>query len=371
MARELKTAGHCKALPRRLVIAVLALMLPLFFIGGPDWSSGPLEKALWNLGHPVFFGLLVAVAAPRLPLRGVALWLATTAAVLVAGLAIELLQGPSRTLDWRDLGRNLIGAWIALAWCRPAGPAQIRHGLKAFTLLLLVAELMAIGQVGWRQFQLAQQLPVLFDFRHDELAPYWSGQGLGLSDHLAAAGSHSLAIDLDTRPFSGVTLHNLPQDWRGYQALILVLYNPQPEPLALTLRIHDTRHDRGPQVYSDRFNRRLVLAPGRNRKVIPLAEVEQAPAERTMDMARIRRLGLFATALPAPRRVYLLELQLDSGIPQALQAGERQLQGLADAGIELQVHQLVGAGAADIEGGHGLAPLPGLTAEAEAGVDHQ
>lgn len=311
MTKEQKTAAHCKALPRRLVIIVLALMLPLFFIGGPDWSAGPLYKALWNLGHPLFFGLLAALVAPRLTLNTPMLWLTTSAAVLVAGLVIEWLQaGTDRTADWRDLGRNLIGAWVTLAWCRPPGPTLARRALQGVTLLLLAMELLVVAQVGIRQAQLAHQLPALFDFQQKP-GPYWSGQGLSQSDRPAADAGHSLALDLGTGAFSGVMLDNLPADWRDYQTLHLVFHNPEPKPLALTLRIHDLHHDRSPQAYNDRFNRRFTLAAGHNEIVIPLNDIHQAPTGRTMDMARIRRLGLFATALPTPRRVYLLDLRLE------------------------------------------------------------
>lgn len=312
MPKERKKPAYCKALPRRLVIVVLALMLPLFFTGGPDWSAGPLEKSIWNLGHPLFFGLLVFVVAPRLPFKGLLLWLATTGAVLLLGLVIELLQGEvGRTADWRDLGRNLIGAWVALAWCHPPGPTLVRIGLRGATLVLLAVELMVVAQVGVRQIQLANQLPALFDFHHHKLAPYWSGQGLRLSDHLNPEGRHKLILNLGTGSFSGATLHNLPGDWRGYQALRLVFDNPEPRPLTLTLRVHDLEHDRGPQPYHDRFNHQFTLSPGHNELVIPLEYIEQSPSGRPMDMAHIRRLGLFASALEAPRRVYLLELRLE------------------------------------------------------------
>lgn len=308
---ERKTAEYCKAPPRRLVFIALAAMLPLFFVGAPDWSAGPLAKALWNLGHPLFFGLLVIAVAPRLTLSGPLLWLVTTAAVLLLGVTIELLQSlVDRTTDWRDLARNLIGAWLVLAWSHPPGPAPVRIGLRGGVLLLLLVELASIAQVGVRQLQVAQQLPALFDFSHQQLTPYWSGQGLSVSEYMAPGERHSLALELDPRPFSGVSLDNLPRDWRGYQALRMELYNPSPEPLPLTIRIHDLHHDQGPQAYNDRFNRRLTLTSGRNNLVIPLTDIEQAPSGRTMDMAHIRRLGLFASALPRPRRVYLLDLRL-------------------------------------------------------------
>ena len=90
-----------------------------------------------------------------------------------------------------------------------------------------------------------------------------------------------------------------------------MLFNPGQEPLTLTLRINDLAHDRGDNAYGDRFNTRLVLDPGANTFAINLDDVRNAPASRHMDMANVRRLGLFAVRLPAPRTVYLSDLRLN------------------------------------------------------------
>ena len=39
-----------------LALAGVLCLFPLFFVGGPGWSDGPLYQAVWNLGHPIFLG---------------------------------------------------------------------------------------------------------------------------------------------------------------------------------------------------------------------------------------------------------------------------------------------------------------------------
>ncbi len=306
----------CTGRRLQLLAGVTALFIvPFLFIGGPDWSSGPVYKSAWNLGHILLFALLTIAVRPWRWLQGWRLWLAVTGVLLATGLVIELLQyGHNREVDWRDLLRNLIGSWLIIAW-RPLFFSGNRKNagsvlVATLTTLLLVSELGTTAQVAARQFQMNRQLPALYDFQREEPSPFWSGP-LTPSEAHAPEGSKSLKINLGTETYSGVSLHNFPSDWREFTTLSLTLFNPDSRPLSVTVRINDVEHDRGDNAYSDRFNLRLDVEPGVNTFTIPLATIEQAPDQRPMDMSEIRRLGLFATRLPEPRSVYLLALALD------------------------------------------------------------
>ncbi len=300
----------------RLLALVGALVIaPLFFTGGPDWSSGPLHKSVWNLGHIVFFGLLTYAIHPWKRLSGGRLWLATTTVVLIAGLVIEFLQsGLGRQDDWHDVWRNLVGAWLILAFRPVLDPATKLHlrqrMLAAIAAVLVIFELGLTGIVATQQFRISQQLPMLYDFSHTDPTPFWRGN-LTPSDHHGDINGQSLKISLSTRLYSGVTLDNLPVDWRDYEQLTVALFNPDETVLPLTLRVNDVEHERGANIYSDRYNTRLTLEPGFNSFTLNLSDIRNAPRNRTMNMDDIRRLGLFATSLPAPRTLYLLDLRLE------------------------------------------------------------
>lgn len=300
---------------RLLALAGALVIAPLFFTGGPDWSSGPLHKSVWNLGHIVFFGLLTYAIHPWRRLSGWRLWLATTTVVLIAGLVIEFLQsGLGRQDDWHDVWRNLVGAWLVLACyviLNSATYLSVRQQLlAAIAIALVILELGLTGTVAVQQFQVSQQLPMLYDFRHTDPTPFWRGN-LIPSDNHGDINGQSLKISLSTRLYSGVTLDNLPIDWRGYERLTVTLFNPDETALPLTLRVNDVEHERGANAYSDRYNTRLALEPGLNSFTLNLSDIREAPRNRTMNMDNIRRLGLFATSLPAPRTIYLLDLRLE------------------------------------------------------------
>lgn len=297
--------------------ALLLALLPLFFTGGPDWASSPLEKAVWNLGHIAFFWLLITWLSPHLPHRAWQAWGLVTVAVLITGALVEMAQdGLQREGDWHDMLRNLAGAWFALAWQSRAAPHSFGHrrGLtwltRGMTLALVVFELALVARVATQHMLIRQQLPALYDFSCRQPRDYWSGH-VSRASHPARPGNHILRIDLGTEPYSGASLDNLAADWRGYERLELSLLNPSTTPLTMTLRINDRRHDRGDNAFDDRFNQRLHLEPGYNRFTIDLDQVRHAPAGREMEMNDIRRLGLFAVRLPAPRVVYLLDMSLD------------------------------------------------------------
>lgn len=300
---------------RMLAFAGVAGVVPLLFIGGPDWASGPFYRSVWNLGHTGLFAVLTYALKPWQWLTGWRLWLATTGLILLLGILIELLQsGTDRQADWQDILRNLLGVWLVLAWrpvfSRKTGAHAHSWLLPAVTAILLLFELGTTGAVAVRQWQVNHQLPLLYDFRNSNPAPFWSGNPVP-SDRHTSNQSQSLKIELGTETYSGISLNNLPADWRGYDQLIVTLFNPVQEQLTLTLRINDVAHDRGDNAYGDRFNTRLVLAPGSNTFTINLEDVRNAPASRVMDLASVRRLGLFAVRLPAPRTVYLSDLRLD------------------------------------------------------------
>ncbi|MBW0147043.1 succinyl-CoA synthetase subunit beta [Marinobacter sp. CAU 1620] len=235
--------------------------------------------------------------------------------MLVAGALIEAAQSQlGRDADWRDVLRNLTGVWLILAW-QPLIGRPLRHnalmiGVAAATSLLVIVELGATGIVAARQFELSNQLPQLYNFDHEDPSPYWLGD-LEPSPNPVQDDAKSLRIELDTDRYSGASLINLPADWRQYDTLRISLFNPDPTPLPLTLRINDLMHEHGDNAHSDRYNTSFTLAPGPHTLTLALNDVRNAPSDRTMDMSRVHRLTLFAVRLPTPRTVYLLDLRLD------------------------------------------------------------
>jgi hypothetical protein len=90
-----------------------------------------------------------------------------------------------------------------------------------------------------------------------------------------------------------------------YSALAFSIYNPDLKALSLTVSIRDREHFRRGGEYRDRFNRSFVMPPGWNDVIIPVADIENAPSGRRLELDRLKEVVIFAVELPAQRVIYL------------------------------------------------------------------
>ncbi|ROQ18440.1 hypothetical protein EDC38_2666 [Marinimicrobium koreense] len=294
-----------------LLIPVL-IASPLFFIGGPDWLSAPVIREAWEQGHWVFFACLMFWWQGRWPLRAPHQWLALTLVVVVLSALIEGLQTlVDRQASWLDILLNVVGTWIGLFWGQPA-TRWVWSGRVIATVLVLwqLQSVLVLGMAEYRQYR---QFPVLSDFESRWDVPFWEGNVQRVRQPVAQ-GEYSLAVRListDKNPYAGTHLSRLVDDWRGYQALSLSIFNPGDDSLRMTLRINDATHDRNEGLFSDRYNGRLEVASGWNHYRIPLEDIATAPETRRMNLARMIRLLIFTSGVTEPRWIYLDNLRLE------------------------------------------------------------
>jgi VanZ family protein len=299
-----------------IIIAILSI---LFFVGGPDYYSTRSFKAFWNLGHIVYYALLpIALFAltrkkPRTLRVQITIILIVT---LLLGIIVELFQANfNRTPDVGDLFRNMIGAAFGIAFILPDRktiPKRTLRILQTITIILVATQIYPIAAALTDEYQAHSQFPVLADFENPFERQRWTGGAvMTIDDTIAHTGKHSLRVSLDTTLYSGVSLNYFPGDWTGFTRFQFSVYNPSPEPLTITCRIHDLAHTQGIQRYEDRYNHTFTLTQGWNTITIELGDVKNAPANRPMDMHHIRGIGLFATHLPHPRTINIDTLNLN------------------------------------------------------------
>lgn len=292
-----------------LPLLILVVALPFFFVGGPTWMSGPLYRALWDLGHIVFFFSLLMLVQKKYPLDSWRWWVAVTLSVFLMGLVIEYLQSRiGRDGNWGDVLSNLTGAWLGLFWFQKAR-AWVWVG-RVIASALLLPSLLLVAKLALLQYQVAQEFPLISSFEQKSDVSRWDGEVARSREH-ASQGDYSLKVILGNQPYPRAALRKFFGDWRYHQQLAFDIFNPDAESLAMTLRVHDAKHEAGKNLLDDRFNTRLMIEPGWNYYRVKLSDIELAPRTRKMELHLIRGVEIFSSGFSPARTIYLDNLRLE------------------------------------------------------------
>ena len=290
----------------------------LLFIGGPDYYSSRSLKRFWDIGHILYFALLSVLLMRWSPVSGMSLlwqWTTILTITFLLGVSIELMQyGTARTPDTGDVLRDLTGSLLVLVFGPSA--AKLRPVNRRFFLQFSVIVLTLImiwpfvrslidDAISWYQF------PLLSGFETPFEIDRWEGDGrLSVESEMSISNGNILKLSLTTDKYSGTSLRYFDGNWTSASSLKMSIYNPDTNPLWIVCRIHDLQHSDGNQEYEDRYNHSFLLLPGWNHIKIELSEVEDSPSGRSMDMSRIRGIGIFTVSLPAPGVIYLDDIRL-------------------------------------------------------------
>jgi len=238
--------------------------------------------------------------------------LAAFGATVAVGVLVELLQAfVGRRLSGGDILRDAAGAAAAVLVAGSRGPgvrSRARWLLRTVAVLLVGAfTLPTIGAL-LDERRARRQFPVLAEFgRVEELDRFEWVDATPSSPEPSTRGS-GVKVTLWPAPYPGFALEYFPRDWRGYRDLVFAATNPSAEPLPITIRVDDLHHNHR---YTDRFNARYVLSPGRNEIRVPLAALELAPSGRRMDLSRIHEVIVFSANLRVPRELMVEGLRLE------------------------------------------------------------
>jgi hypothetical protein len=292
----------------------------LLFRGGPDYDASRSFKHGWDIGHIIYFALVAWLLSGWRPIARQSparQWAVILCITLIAGSLIELAQQSValRNPDINDVLRDLIGSVLILSF----GPAsanirsrQWKIILQCTAVSLLLLQLWPIATSVLDEAIARARFPVLADFETPfEISRWNGGDGLSVEQLSTVHGGRALKVPLSTELYSGAGLLYFEGDWRKFHVLKISVFNPDMQPLWVTIRIHDRMHDRGIQKYEDRFNRRVLLKSGWNHIEFDLNEVASAPAQRRMDLGQVRGLGIFASSLQAPRVIYVDNVRLE------------------------------------------------------------
>jgi len=127
----------------------------------------------------------------------------------------------------------------------------------------------------------------------------------------ATEGSYALQLTLSPSEYPGVLLpHGSPllTGWNGYDFARLDVFNPQPDPVTLTVRIDDTHSVN----FGSRYNDDFVMRPGENTIELPLRRLQTSDHQRNLDVSQLKQLMIFASDVRSPIVLFLDNLRLEN-----------------------------------------------------------
>jgi hypothetical protein len=308
-----------RAMPWRRAAAAAGVGVSVAVFWAPD-PDASLRSALelHDLGHVAAFGLVAALfafafsarARPTFRSRAGAIWLAAAAAVAL-GAAVELAQAATgRNGDLLDVLRDAGGTLcvaLTLTARDDALSTRMRIALAGAAISILAACAYPVLAALQDEVRARAQFPVLASFETaSELSRFRFENGMkprivSMTD-VAGRAATGMQLSLPPGKYPGFELSYFPRDWRGAQALRLLISNPGPESIELNVRIDDALYDYKLDL-ADRYDRAFSLPAGTNRIEIPLSEVAAAPRGRRLDLGRVKTLLVYAVDLAQPREI--------------------------------------------------------------------
>ncbi len=294
-------------LPAFAAAVLVFLLIYPFHMEGRHWGS------IFDFAHaPAFFTFSLMIAA-LLDARSIG-WTLPTRVLLplnrrrlailmltlfLGGAACELAQMlVDRSASLSDVAANTFGLVSAMLLCEAM---KIRSRKKRvvfaalITGLLLAPGLSTISELV-ECYQQRQDFPLLASFERAAELNAWTPHGAEatLDQSWRTHGKHSMKLTLLKHKHPGSLMSWPMPDWTGYSDLQLDLYNPGEAEIHLGINIRDTAHEHSQFAPEDRFRTQVTLPPGQAIAVqIVLKAVEDAPANRKMQMDRIAGINLF------------------------------------------------------------------------------
>jgi hypothetical protein len=312
---------------RFLYLFVLVMVLHVV----PVPASSELWRAFQDACHAPMFGLFAWLVLRWLgawpALGGVSRWrlqFVALAMTVATSAFAELIQalGPRDASGW-DILRSGLGAAAVLlaAEVLGAGPGprpvwarwHVAAGLALACVLLLLPALPAIG-LGTAEWQRRAAFPRICDFESAWEERFLGKEGAELQivaspkQWAGVMPGHAAHVTFLPGTYPGFFIRGPFPDWSRYDRLTFTICSDSDTPVQILIRIHDAPHDNR---FADRFNRTLLIEPGANRVSIPLADVQSAPQGRSMDMAHIAALVLFAVSPAQPFSLFMDSFQLE------------------------------------------------------------
>ncbi len=308
----------CRNLNRNFLFSFVAGLIVLSLLLMPFSATNLWWTEVFNSGHVLLFLLISFVlyfwlSASFCFSSAAIIYLVVLVTGLLLGVAIEALQGLlQREASVDDLYRDFFGIVSGLGLVSLTRQKILRNKILIglFSLGFLFLGSASLFQISWHYIQRAQAFPVILEFNEA-----WSNSFVRFnktvmepSSDIAGYNNHLFRIRFVAARFPGVSVFEPVPDWSVYRKLRFKVASGHNENMNLFLRIHDINHD---QSYQDRFNQKLIIHPGLNEIVIPLAQIEKGPLKRDLDLTNIAGLILYMSKVEKSQLLEISNIYLE------------------------------------------------------------
>lgn len=301
---------------RNRILAVLAVVVIVLLAPLPHASRE--MHALYDLGHAPLFGLASALVywwlRAYLPKNNLLAAMIVWTGSAIVGLGSEYAQGfIGRHTSWSDAISNMLGSAAFLIWAMsdPAKSVILKYAGVLIGIALLF--------VCWRRPALDmadalrqhQEMPLLASFERPQEFSRWTWSPrlcrVRSAREWASQGKRSMGLQFQPAKYSSITMYWPVPDWSAYEALTFDILLKGAEPLPLTVKIEDVKHNGD---VKDRYNGTFELQPGIHSYRIRLWDIATAPEGRTLNLRRIKRVQFFTHDLQEPRELLIDNIRL-------------------------------------------------------------
>ncbi len=322
-------AGTRKGPGARLVVLYGAAVLFLLAALGLEKPRSLLELTLRDLREVFYLGFaalvileLTALVGRRWIRKRSLYYAVAIVAVLAMVFGYELLADPDPAMPERWI-RNLVGAlgFLALSAGLDRGLKREHSWLRGWPrrsvgivgALCVLAALHPLVPVSVSYAGRAGAFPVIVDLASLWQEPFIDVQGAelfvgkGPEQWSRRAGRRVALLLFDGTPGGGVTVREPFKDWSGMSVMLINVYSTAPRPVRVILRLEDSSRLLPAE---ERVDYALRVVPGANDFFLPLDALSTAPSGRSIDMTRIRRIGLYLGEPADPLRIYVHRIRI-------------------------------------------------------------
>ena len=310
-----------------LMAAVISLMLILHKLR--FGSQSLLWGRAWNFGHAPLFGVIAIIILwllhlsvgqrlSALPKYAIA-WFGTVG----LGAISEYLQiSSARNADLSDWVYDIVGATAFLAFYFSIDPrvsdeekrlqGLVKVPVRIAAVLIIIGVGIPVITGAAASWYRRTSFPKMYTFdSHLEKEFIKSSRAVleyvDPPDEWSSHNSQVAEVTFFPAKYPGLELKGPYLDWRGYKALTLDVFSRAESSVTLYLMIKDCIR----ASYHDRYNGEVKIHPGHNEVRIPMAEIENSPTKRLLDLSSIQVIHLFLIEPQQPMVLYFDDLLLE------------------------------------------------------------